>query len=67
MKQNENDQNHKKESTSVVYNKPNGKSQLKDLFTRLPAAKITQTKQFTPAMWVRARTGASLPAEQYLP
>jgi len=36
---------------------------LKDLFTRLPAAKITQIKQSTPAMWVRARTGASLPAE----
>jgi hypothetical protein len=40
---------------------------LKDLFTRLPAAKITQIKQFTPAMWVRARTGASLPAEENLP
>jgi transposase len=39
---------------------------LKDLFTRLPAAKITQIKQFTPAIWVRARTGASLPAEQNL-
>ena len=37
---------------------------LKDLFTRLPAAKITQIKQFTPAMWGRTRTGASLPAEQ---
>src|SRR5580692_8709110 len=28
MKQNENDQNHKKESTPVVDNKPNGKCQL---------------------------------------
>ncbi len=28
MKKNENDQNHKKESTPVVDNKPNGKSQL---------------------------------------
>ena len=28
MKQNENDQNHKKESTPVVNNKPNGKSQI---------------------------------------
>ncbi len=28
MKQNENDQNHKKESTPVVNNKPNGKSQV---------------------------------------
>jgi len=24
---------------------------LKDLFTRLPAAKITQIKEFTPAAW----------------
>ena len=40
---------------------------LKDLFTRLPAAKMTQIKQFRPAMWVRARTGARLPAEQNLP
>ena len=24
---------------------------LKDLFTRLPAAKITQIKDFTPAAW----------------
>ena len=29
MKQNENDQNHKKESTPVVDDKPNGKSQMK--------------------------------------
>ncbi len=27
---------------------------LKDLFTRLPAAKITQIKAFTPAAWTRA-------------
>jgi len=26
---------------------------LKDLFTRLPAAKITQIKEFTPATWAR--------------
>jgi len=29
MKQNENDKNHKKESTPFVDNKPNGKSQIK--------------------------------------
>ncbi len=29
---------------------------LKDLFTRLPAAKITQIKDFTPAAWFAART-----------
>jgi transposase len=28
---------------------------LKDLFTRLPAAKITQIKEFTPAEWVKAK------------
>ena len=29
---------------------------LKDLFTRLPAAKITEIKQFTPAAWAKAHT-----------
>jgi len=28
---------------------------LKDLFTRLPAAKITQIREFTPAVWARAK------------
>jgi hypothetical protein len=28
---------------------------LKDLFTRLPAAKITEIKQFTPAAWAEAK------------
>jgi len=28
---------------------------LKDLFTRLPAAKITQIKEFTPAAWGKAK------------
>ncbi len=28
---------------------------LKDLFTRLPAAKITQIKEFTPTAWARAK------------
>jgi hypothetical protein len=28
---------------------------LKDLFTRLPAAKITEIRQFTPAAWARSR------------
>ena len=27
---------------------------MKDLFTRLPAAKITQIKDFTPAAWAKA-------------
>ena len=28
---------------------------LKDLFTRLPAAKITQIKEFTPAAWAKTK------------
>ena len=28
---------------------------LKDLFTRLPAAKITQIRDFTPAAWAKTR------------
>jgi len=28
---------------------------LKDLFTRLPAAKITQIREFTPAAWAKAK------------
>src|ERR1017187_677170 len=28
---------------------------LKDLFTRLPSAKITQIKEFTPAAWIKAK------------
>jgi len=28
---------------------------LKDLFTRLPAAKISQIKEFTPAAWAKAK------------
>jgi hypothetical protein len=28
---------------------------LKDLFTRLPAAKITEIRAFTPATWAKAR------------
>ena len=28
---------------------------LKELFTRLPAARITQIKEFTPAAWTKAK------------
>jgi hypothetical protein len=28
---------------------------LKDLFTRLPSAKITEIKEFTPAAWAKAK------------
>jgi len=28
---------------------------LKDLFTRLPAAKITQIREFTPVAWAKAK------------
>jgi transposase len=33
---------------------------LKDLFTRLPAAKITEIKQFTPALWAKAKAKEKL-------
>jgi transposase len=33
---------------------------LKDLFARLPTAKITQIKEFTPAAWVRAKSDEKL-------
>jgi len=29
---------------------------LKDLFARLPAARINQIKEFTPAEWAKAKT-----------
>jgi len=32
---------------------------LKDLFTRLPSAKITQIGEFTPAAWVSGRRSSS--------
>jgi hypothetical protein len=35
---------------------------LPDLFTRLPAAKITQIREFTPAAWAKAREKADTPA-----
>jgi hypothetical protein len=40
---------------------------LKDLFTRLPAAKITYIQEFTPAEWVKAQGGFSLTPKQILP
>ena len=33
---------------------------LKDLFTRLPSAKITEIKQFTPSEWARAKAKKKL-------
>jgi transposase len=35
---------------------------LKDLFTRLPSAKITEIKQFAPRAWARAKAKETLPA-----
>ena len=35
---------------------------LKDLFTRLPAAKITEIKQFTPLEWAKALSTRLAPA-----
>jgi hypothetical protein len=36
---------------------------LKDLFTRLPAAKITQIKEFTPAAWAKAKAKEKVAAQ----
>jgi len=36
---------------------------LKDLFTRLPAAKITQIKEFTPAVWAKAKAREKVVAQ----
>jgi hypothetical protein len=36
---------------------------LKDLFTRLPAAKITEIKQFTPATWAKANASEKMVAQ----
>ena len=36
---------------------------LKDLFTRLPAAKITQIKEFTPAAWAKAKAKEQVVAQ----
>ena len=36
---------------------------LKDLFTRLPAAKITEIKEFTPAAWAKAKAKEKLVAQ----
>jgi hypothetical protein len=33
---------------------------LKDLFPRLPAAKISQIKEFTPAAWSKAKGGEKM-------
>jgi hypothetical protein len=40
MKQNENDQNHKKESTPVVDDKPNGKSQFMSYIANITKARV---------------------------
>jgi len=36
---------------------------LKDLFTHLPAAKITQIKEFTPAVWGTVKAKEQVVAE----
>ena len=36
---------------------------LKDLFTRLPSAKITEIRQFTTAAWVRANAKEKMLAQ----
>ena len=34
---------------------------LQDLFTRLPAAKITEIRQFTPSQWAKAKAREEVP------
>jgi len=36
---------------------------MKDLFTRLPSAKMTQIKEFTPAAWAKAKAKENAVAE----
>jgi hypothetical protein len=36
---------------------------LKDLFTRLPAARITEIQQFTPRAWARSRAQEKVVAQ----
>jgi hypothetical protein len=36
---------------------------LKDLFTRLPAAKITQIKEFMPAAWAKFKVKGQVVAQ----
>ena len=36
---------------------------MNDLFTRLPAAKITQIKEFTPAGWAKTKANEKLVAQ----
>jgi transposase len=36
---------------------------LKDLFMRLPAAKITQVKDFTPSAWAKAKAKEQVVAQ----
>jgi hypothetical protein len=36
---------------------------VKDLFTRVPAAKITQIKEFTPAAWAKVKTKEEVVAQ----
>jgi hypothetical protein len=36
---------------------------LKDLFTRLPSAKITEIRRFTPAAWAKAQAKENVVVE----
>jgi hypothetical protein len=58
------------ERSAVVYTLPgscrwhglNPFDYLKDLFTRLPAAKITEIRQFTPSRWAKTQSARLAPA-----
>jgi hypothetical protein len=47
---------------SEIPRRPTGKTSgyLKDSFTRLPAAKITEIQQFTPRAWAKGKASKNL-------
>jgi hypothetical protein len=59
------------ERSAVIYTLPgscrrhgvNPFDYLNDLFTRLPAAKITEIKEFTPTAWAKVKAKEELVAE----
>ena len=59
MKQNENDQNHKKDSMPIVENKPNGKSQFTCNYELEPILKVSVTYAWKNCPKVTVKTELS--------
>ena len=59
------------ERNAVIYTLPGSRwrqganpfDYLKDLFTRLPAAEITEITRFTPAAWAKAKDERAVSAD----